>query len=543
MNFETYKQTIKEKGLGENDYIIGIDLGTTHSVISYWNMKKSAPEPIDMSNGFGKIPMPSVVQLRKEELDEEWIIGEEAQHSYMIYPESTVLSVKSLMGSDTSITLNHKEYSPESLSAKILSTLMNQLKNMNPKSQCVGVVVSVPYDFDDAAKKATIRACHMAGLSKELICLIEEPKAAALAYNYHHPFKADETIMVFDFGGGTLDITLFKVQNISPHEQTLKVLSEGGEAKHGGDILDHLVYDYFLKVLKEKEIDVELLSKESLADLMMRAKETKERLSGASKVRVPFAFLMPPFVLPFTRNDLETIGSHFIDKTKNLIYRSLQDAYKGAIDPNDVDIILLEGGSSQMPWVKEMMIQIFKDEQKIYTSDRPALDISLGATLYAAMKLGVHEQMELNTGSNRLNFEVCVPHDIGFEVEIDHKKTFYTMISRGTPYRLAKRSQVFTISGESEEDMTSLSVRILERIHKEKGIKGCSVIGDVQVSGLPKRPLGETQLRVELSVEEESGIVQGLVEDIGYKDIHQPSGFRQTFIPFRHETTEIKNER
>jgi len=261
------------------------------------------------------------------------------------------------------------------------------------------------------------------------------------------------------------------------------------------------------------------------------------------KVRVPFASIMPPFVLPFTRERLEEIGENFIEKTKNLIYRSLSDAYKGAIKPEDVDKILLEGGSSQMPWVKALMIQIFKDSNKIYSSDRPALDISLGATLYAAMRLGVHEQKDLVTGSKIINFEVCVPHDIGFEVELNSKKTFYSMISRGTPYKLAKRSQVFTLSGETKEDMTELSVRILERIHKEKGFEECSLIGDVQVSGLPMRPNGETQLRVELSIEENSGIVKGLVEDIGYKNIHEPSGFIKTFIPHRHEMTELKDER
>lgn len=543
MNFETYRETIKTKGLQENQYILGIDLGTTHSVISYWNNKKEVPEPIDMSNGFGKIPMPSVVQLRFEELEEEWIVGDEAFNSYIIYPKDTILSVKNKMGSGEKIQLGRELYLPEEISAKILKALISQIQAMNPKSELAGIVVSVPYDFDDAAKKATMRACQLAGIGPSLICLIEEPKAAALAYNYNHPFKQDETIMVFDFGGGTLDITVFKVVNISDKEQTLKVLSEGGEAKHGGDLIDYLLYDYFIQVMKEKGIDTESLSKESLAETYLRAKETKERLSGATKVRVPLTFCMPPFVVPFTRETMEEISQNFIEKTKNLIYRTLQDAYKGAIKPEEIDRILLEGGSSQMPWVKQLMIQIFKDLNKIYISDRPALDISLGATLYAAMKMGLHSQKDLITGHRVVNFEVCVPHDIGFEVDVNQQKTFYSMIARGTPYHLAKRAQVFTLTGENEDDMTQLSVRILERIHKNKGIEGCSLIGNVDVLGLPKRPSGETQIRVELSIEEESGIVKGKVDDVGYKNIHQPSGFSKAFVPMRHERVELANER
>ncbi len=539
MNFESYREQISKKGLKEDEYLIGIDLGTTHSVISFWNDINKLPEPIDMSNGFGKIPMPSVVQFRKEELNEEWIVGEEASNSTVIYPETTISSVKTLMGSNECIKINNDDYSPEEITSKILTTLMKQIIEINPKSECVGVVVSVPYDFDDAAKKATIRACQLAGLSNKLICLIEEPKAAALAYNYHHPFKKDETIMVFDFGGGTLDITLFKVISISDKEQTLKVLSEGGETKHGGDVLDNIVFDYFLSVLKEKDYDIKNLSIEAIADLKIRAKETKERLSGAMKVRVPFTSMMPPFVIPFTRNELEKLGSGFIDKTKNLIYRTLQDAYQGAVKSEDIDKVLLEGGSSQMPWVKELMAQIFKDEGKIYLSDRPALDISLGATIYAAMKMGIHEQKDIVSSTQIVNFEVCLPHDIGFEVDINNKKTFYSMISRGTPYHLARRAQVFTVQGETTEDMTKLSLRILERIHKDKGIDGCHLIGDVEVVGLPKRPTGETQLKVELSIEENTGSVKGKIKDIGYKDVHDPSGFEESFIPQRHKLIEL----
>lgn len=543
MKYEDHKRHIQKNGLSEDDYIIGIDLGTTHSVISYWNRNKNDAEVIDMSNGFGKIPMPSVVQFRKEGLDEEWIVGEEALNSGIIYPETTIQSVKTLMGSDTKISISNNQYTPEEISAMILKQLIAQIKSINPRSQCIGAVVSVPYDFDDAAKKATIRACHLAGLNEQLIGLIEEPKAAALAYNLNHPFKTGETLFVFDFGGGTLDITVFKVQSISEEAQTLKVLSEGGEARHGGDLIDKILYQYFIEELNKKGFDESQLTPENKSELLMRSKETKERLSGAMKVRVPFGFCNPPFMLNVTRELFETLIEPVIEKTKTLILKTLQEAYQGAVKPEDVDRILLEGGSSQMPWVRQLMAMIFNDQNKIYLSEKPAIDISLGATLYAAMKMGVHDQKDVLTGTAAVNFELCVPHDIGFEVEVDKKKTFYAMISRGTPYQLANRSQIFTLTGEHKEDMTSISVRILERIHKDKGIEGCSLIGDVQISGLPLRPVGETQLKIQLGIDESSGTVNGLVEDVGYKDIHPASGFKEAFIPLRHQQTTIIDER
>ena len=209
MNWSEYKEQIENKGrLSEDYYILGIDLGTTNSIISYWDVVNGRPEPIDISNGFGKIPMPSVVQYRKEDdEDGEWVIGEEAFRSMKIYPETTIRSIKRKMGTNETINIDGKDYLPEEISAKILTELIEHCKGLNPKAEIAGLVVSVPYDFDDAAKKATMKACELAGLSENLICLIEEPKAAALAYNFRHQLNQDEKIMVFDFGGGTLDIT------------------------------------------------------------------------------------------------------------------------------------------------------------------------------------------------------------------------------------------------------------------------------------------------------------------------------------------------
>ncbi|MCL2422172.1 MAG: Hsp70 family protein, partial [Defluviitaleaceae bacterium] len=185
MNWEAYKQQIEARGsLPEDWYIIGIDLGTTNSVISYWDNTNTRPEPIDISNGFGKIPLPSVVQYREDddtdngESQSEWVIGEEAYRSMKIYPETTVRSAKRLMGTQQTFTLGGREYLPEDISTKILQELVDHVQHVNPKAEIAGLVVSVPYDFDDAAKKATMRACELADLSDKLICLIEEPKAA-----------------------------------------------------------------------------------------------------------------------------------------------------------------------------------------------------------------------------------------------------------------------------------------------------------------------------------------------------------------------------
>lgn len=547
MNWEEYKASIEKGDMPEEWYILGIDLGTTNSIISYWDNINKKPEPIDISNGFGKIPLPSVVQYRKTE-DEggegEWVIGEEAYRSMKIYPETTIRSIKRKMGTSEKIKLGNKEYLPEEISAKILKELVLHCQSMNPNAEIAGCVVSVPYDFDDAAKKATMKACHLAGLSDKLICLIEEPKAAALAYNFRHQLNQDEKIMVFDFGGGTLDITLFHVLEKNDNHIKLQVISEGGEAFHGGDNIDSIILDQCFKWVKEKiNQEKESISLENQAELSMRARETKERLSGVKSFRIPFTFCIPPFVEQISREQFEEMITEFADSTRKLVLKALREAYTGALTADSIDRVLLEGGSSQMPWVKDMLIGIFNDENKIYSSERPALDISIGATYYAAMKMGLLNSPDVEDeklATSSVEFEVTVPHDIGLEITNGSRKSFFAMIKRGTPYALAKKSHIFTLSGKTLEDMTSLDLRIVERIDKEDTIENCKLIGEVEIKGLPERPSGKTKLKVELSVLEEGGLVTGTVEDLGFSGLYEKSGYKVDFEPSRNKKTVVE---
>lgn len=543
LNWEAYRSEIEKNGaLPEEWYILGVDLGTTNSIISYWDDAAKRPEPIDISNGFGKIPLPSVVQFRKDEGGKggEWVIGEEAYRSLRIYPETTIRSIKRKMGTNETVEIDGRQYLPEEISAKILTELVEYCRSLNPKAEIAGLVVSVPYDFDDAAKKATMKACELAGLSDKLICLIEEPKAAALAYNFRHQLEQDEKILVFDFGGGTLDITLFNVAEKNEGHIKLQVISEGGEAFHGGDNIDEILLEKCYEFIKAKTGQSKAaLALENQIELTTRAREAKERLSGVKSFRIPFTFCIPPFVEQITRETFDGLISDFIDRTKRLVLKALREVYTGALYANDIDRVLLEGGSSQMPWVKDMLIGIFNDENKIYTSERPALDISLGAAYYAAMKMGVLAGSEMETEKMTVEFEVSVPHDIGFEIQSGGRKSFFTMLRRGTPYALAKKSHVFTLSGATPEEMTTLDLKILERIDKEDTVENCKLIGEVSVQGLPERPSGKTRLKITLLTEEEGGLVKGTVEDLGFDEEYPPSGYKVEFEPSRFDKTVV----
>ena len=540
-SWEAYRKQIEETGKCPEDwYILGIDLGTTNSVISYWDNSGGRPEAIDVSNGFGKIPLPSVVQYRKEDDHDEWVIGEEAYRSMKIYPETTVRSIKRQMGTNSTINLGGKDYLPEEISAKILAELVSHAQNLNPKAEIAGLVVSVPYDFDDAAQKATMRACEIAGLADKLICLIKEPNAAALAYNFRHQLQAGERIMVFDFGGGTLDITLFNVAERDESRIKIQVISQGGDAEHGGDDVDAALIEacgnFIYNKTGQSPGDMAI---ENQVELIARAREAKERLSGVQRFRIPFTFCIPPFVEQLTREQFHDLIKPFIDKTRKLVLKALRETYTGSLTPADIDRVLLEGGSSQMPWVREMLLDIFSDESKIYSSERPALDISLGATYYAAMKMGLLSHPDVESEKISVEFEVTVSHDIGLEIDNGKSKAFFPMIRRGTSYVLAKKSHVFTLSGNTPEEMTGLDLRILERIQQDDPFEACKLIGELSIKGLPERPSGKTKLRITLMVEEEGGLVRGMVEDVGFGEEYPSTGFKEAFDPDRFIRAEV----
>lgn len=543
MSWETYRKQIEEAGaLPEDWYILGIDLGTTNSVLSYWDNNNRRPEAIDVSNGFGKVPLPSVVQFREDDgSGEEWVIGEEAYRSMKIYPETTVRSIKRQMGTNQTVRLGGKDYLPEEISAKILAELVSHAQNLNPKAEIAGLVVSVPYDFDDAAQKATMRACEIASIEDKLICLVKEPNAAALSYNFRHQLNKGEKIMVFDFGGGTFDITIFHITERDDSRVKLQVISQGGEAFHGGDDVDAFLIEACGNFVKAKTGQAASeLAIENQVELIARAREAKERLSGVQRFRISFTFCIPPFVEQITREEVHLLIKPFIDKTRKLVLKALRETYTCSLTPNDIDRILLEGGSSQMPWVREMLLDIFGDESKIYSSERPALDISLGATYYAAMKMGLLSHPNLESEKISVEFEVTVSHDIGLELSgTGGRKSFFPMIRRGTSYALAKKSHVFTLSGTIPEEMTGLDLRILERIQQDDPFEACKLIGEVSIKGLPERPSGKTKLRITLMVEEEGGLVRGMVEDMGLGEEFPPSGYKATFDPDRFKRAEL----
>ncbi len=529
-----------KKNFNENTFILGIDLGTTNSVISYYDFKTGKIVPINMSFGFGKVGLPSVVQYRED--TKEWVIGEEALRSYKLYKDSTVISPKTKLGTNTQYSLGGKNYTPEEIVAKIVEKLLEGVYSVNHNAEIEGIVVTVPYDFDDGQRKATIKALEIAGIKDKLIAVIEEPKACSLAYTIEHEILKDEKFMVFDFGGGTLDITIFEVEEKSQNETKVKVISEGGSGNFGGDYVDSLIANYcFEEIYKKTGKKREELDLLHCIEIEIKAKEAKERLTGAKQFRIHVTFTETPFAISIKKEDLDRLIHDFKNQTRKYILNTLRDGYNGTILPNDIDKILLEGGSSFMPFVKDIMIDIFNDESKIFKSAKPSLDISIGATYYACIVLSIFKEKDIITINKNgdITFESTIAHDIGLKVLQNNEYVFFSMIKRGTPFVLSKKSHTFTLFGE---DTSEFTIEILEKINKNDTLEQCKQVGVVTFEGLPKRPSGKFELEVTLMVNEKDGTITGEVLDKGYKDEYLPSGFNEIFDPSRYDITKVRRE-
>ena len=514
MNWKDYKEEIYKNGTLEDDwYILGVDLGTTNTILSYMTKHTKEPVIVDISGGFGKIPMPSVVQYRDD--DNEWVVGEEAYRTMLLYPNTTVRSAKRHMGTNTKFQMGDLSFTPEQLSAKILKELIDHIYSLNPNAEIAGIVISVPYDFDDNAKKSTVEAVRIAGFENKLISLIEEPKAAALALTRHQPINEGENILIFDFGGGTLDLTIFRVTEKTKNMTSLKVISQGGAANHGGDIMDEVILKKFYEIIENKTgTTSDEISLENKLDLSEKAKDTKERLSKVKTHKVPFTFLHSPFMEPIKREEFNELIEPFIEKTKRIVEKALNEAYAGKLLPSEISRVVLEGGSCEMPWVRDMLKEIFGPEI-LYTSNSPALDISIGACYFAAIKMGLTDLPDLNIN---VDFDSAVPHDIGIELMKSGKPIFFKIIPRGTSYSLAKKSYNFFVYNEDgDEDNTKkpLEIKVLERINKDDELEKCVHIQTFKLEKLEKTNKSDkNKIGLTISVEEENGTVKGEVKCI-----------------------------
>ncbi|MEM1502221.1 molecular chaperone DnaK [Domibacillus sp. 8LH] len=459
--------------------IIGIDLGTTNSCVAVLEGGEAKVIP----NPEGNRTTPSVVAFKNDERQ----VGEVAKRQAITNP-NTIISIKRHMGTTHKETIDGKEYSPQEISAMILQHLKAYAEDYLGE-KVDKAVITVPAYFNDAERQATKDAGKIAGLEVERI--INEPTAAALAYGMDKTDQ-DQTILVYDLGGGTFDVSILELG-----DGVFEVLSTAGDNRLGGDDFDEVIIDYLVNEFKkENGID---LSKDKMAMQRLKdaAEKAKKDLSGVTSTQISLPFITAGEAGPLhlettlTRAKFDELSSNLVERTMSPVRQALQDAGKTNAD---IDKVILVGGSTRIPAVQEAIKkQTGKEPHKGVNPDEV---VAMGAAIQGGVLTGDVKDVVLLD---------VTPLSLGIETM---GGVFTKLIDRNTTIPTSK-SQVFSTAADNQPAVD---------IHVLQGERPMSAdnktLGRFQLTDIPPAPRGVPQIEVTFDIDK-NGIVNVKAKDLG----------------------------
>lgn len=444
--------------------IVGIDLGTTNSLVAYFS-----PEgPKIIPNRLGKHLTPSVVSVDE---DGNAYVGETAKERMSLYPDSVASTFKRSMGSDREYVLSGKRYRAEELSSLVLRALKEDAETFLGES-VTEAVISVPAYFDDQRRKATKRAGELAGLVVERI--ISEPTAAAIAHGLYDQ-EGDCRFLVFDLGGGTFDVSILEL-----FENILEVRAVAGDNYLGGEDFTRVLEKLFLK---DQKLDKQDMTLKEQARLYRSAEKAKCDFKDESEVIFSFVYKEEERKSVITKRAYEEACEELFTRIREPVKRSLSDA---GLSLKDIDKVVLVGGATRLSIVKEFLIKLFRKFPD--TSTNPDEAVALGAAIEGAMKerhADVKEVILTDVCSFTLGTEVVVEYEDG-RVEDGH---FCPIIERNTVIPVSHTERLYTVRDNQEQ----VRVRVLQG--ESRFARNNLYLGELNIK-VPKAPKGQEAIDV-----------------------------------------------
>ncbi|GAW93451.1 molecular chaperone DnaK [Calderihabitans maritimus] len=460
--------------------VIGIDLGTTNSCMAVME----GGEAVVIPNAEGGRTTPSVVAFTK---DGERLVGQVAKRQAITNPDRTILSIKRHMGTDYKVKIDDKEYTPQEISAMILQKLKADAEAYLGE-KVTQAVITVPAYFTDSQRQATKDAGRIAGL--EVLRIINEPTAASLAYGLDK--GEDQTILVYDLGGGTFDVSILELG-----DGVFEVKATSGNNRLGGDDFDQRIMDYLISEFK-KEHGVDL-SKDRMAlqRLKEAAEKAKHELSSvmSTSINLPFISVSPDgplhLEMNLTRAKFEELTADLVEKTLGPTRQALEDA---GLKPEDIDKVILVGGSTRIPAVQEAIKKLIGKEP--HKGINPDECVALGAAIQAGVLAGeVKDVLLLDV----------TPLSLGIETL---GGVFTVLIPRNTTIPTSK-SQIFSTAADNQ---TAVDIHVLQG--ERPMAKDNKTLGRFTLTGIPPAPRGVPQIEVKFDIDA-NGIVHVSAKDLG----------------------------